>query len=63
MKKVKKRAKKTVKKSIKKTSKKTLKKGSKLKCYKCGMVVKVDEICGCVDTCDIICCGKTMKRK
>jgi len=25
--------------------------------------VTVNEICGCVDTCDIICCEKPMKAK
>jgi hypothetical protein len=26
-------------------------------------VVSVDEACGCVDACDIICCGTEMKLK
>jgi hypothetical protein len=29
----------------------------------CGMVVSVDTACGCVDTCDLICCEKPMKLK
>jgi hypothetical protein len=29
----------------------------------CGLAVTVDEVCGCVDVCDIICCGKPMKPK
>ena len=32
-------------------------------CEACGLVVSVDEVCGCVDTCDIICCGSEMKLK
>ena len=60
------------KKAVKKTSvkkapsKKTtpgLKKGSKLACEVCGMVVAVDTLCGCVETCDLLCCDKPMKLK
>jgi hypothetical protein len=32
-------------------------------CQVCGLAVTVDEVCGCVDTCDIICCDKPMKKK
>jgi hypothetical protein len=32
-------------------------------CEVCGLAVTVDEACGCVDVCDIICCGKPMKAK
>ena len=32
-------------------------------CDVCGLVVSVDTECGCVDTCDILCCSKPMKRK
>jgi galactitol-specific phosphotransferase system IIB component len=32
-------------------------------CEACGLVVSVDEACGCVDACDIICCGTEMKLK
>ena len=46
-----------------KTVKKSMKKGDKYACGVCGMVVTVDEVCGCVDTCDIICCGQGMKTK
>jgi hypothetical protein len=35
--------------------------GSKYECVVCGLVVCVDEICGCVETCDIICCGEHME--
>jgi hypothetical protein len=43
--------------------KKSLKKGSKLVCGECGLVVTVDEACGCVDVCDLMCCGKEIKAK
>lgn len=43
--------------------KKTLKKDDKLVCQLCGLVVSVDNVCGCVDVCDLICCGKEMKPK
>ena len=42
---------------------KGMKKGGKLVCGQCGLVVTVDEACGCVDVCDLICCGKAMKQK
>ncbi|MBI4848081.1 MAG: hypothetical protein HY808_05815 [Nitrospirae bacterium] len=41
----------------------TMKKGAKYGCNVCGIVVKVDEICGCVEEHDIICCSKPMKPK
>ncbi len=41
--------------------KKELKAGSRYKCSVCGLAVTVDEVCGCVDYCDIICCGEQMK--
>jgi hypothetical protein len=59
---VKKAAKKPVKK-VKKGAKKAVKKGAAYKCSVCGLVVSVDEVCGCIDTCDIICCEKPMKAK
>jgi hypothetical protein len=37
------------------------KKGSKYKCDECGMVIVVDEACGCSD-CDLVCCGVPMKE-
>ena len=45
------------------TKKKAVKKGSKFTCSTCGLVVSVDEVCGCVETCDIVCCGVPMKPK
>jgi hypothetical protein len=45
------------------TKMKTMKKGSKFACSTCGLVVSVDEVCGCVEACDIVCCGAPMKPK
>ncbi len=50
-------------KAKKKTAKPKIKKGAKYQCSVCGIAVRVDEVCGCVDVCDIICCGKQMKPK
>ncbi len=32
-------------------------------CGVCGLAVTVDEVCGCANACDIICCEKPMRRK
>jgi hypothetical protein len=40
-----------------------LKTGDQYKCSVCGLVVSVDETCGCVETCDIVCCDTPMKKK
>ena len=53
----------TVKKVTKKAAKKGVKKGDAYQCSVCGLVVTVDEVCGCVDYCDIVCCEKQMKAK
>ena len=53
--------KKTTKKGSKKVFKKAVKKGDVYKCGVCGLAVTVDEVCGCVDTCDILCCETQMK--
>lgn len=45
------------------TTKKAVAKGDSYVCGVCGLAVTVDEVCGCVDVCDIICCGKPMKPK
>jgi len=45
------------------TKKKAVTKGSKFACRACGLVVSVDTVCGCVEACDIICCGEPMKPK
>jgi hypothetical protein len=51
------------KKVAKKGGKKSVKKGDVYQCGVCGLAVTVDEVCGCVDACDIICCEKPMKPK
>lgn len=50
---------------VKKNKKKAAKseKGSRYVCKVCGLAVRVDNICGCVDACDIICCGEEMRTK
>jgi hypothetical protein len=60
---VKKVVKTVAKKSAARGAKKAVKKGDVYKCGVCGIAVSVDEVCGCVDTCDIICCEKPMKIK
>jgi hypothetical protein len=52
--------KKPVKKAL---AKKKTKAGDAYVCGVCGLAVTVDEACGCVDACDIICCEKPMKKK
>ena len=37
--------------------------GDSYVCGVCGLAVTVDDVCGCVGACDIICCEKPMKRK
>jgi len=37
------------------------KKGARYKCEECGLVVVIDEACGC-SACDLICCGVPMKE-
>ena len=51
------------KKAVKKVAKKAVKKGDVYKCSVCGLAVRVDEACGCIDACDIVCCEKLMKPK
>ncbi len=29
----------------------------------CGIEVTVTKVCGCSEECDLICCGKPMKKK
>jgi hypothetical protein len=55
--------KKSAKKVVKKGVKKRVKRGDAYRCSVCGLAVTVDEVCGCVDACDIICCEKQMKPK
>jgi hypothetical protein len=37
-------------------------KGSRYKCEECGLVVVVDETCGCEPACELVCCGTPMKE-
>jgi hypothetical protein len=45
------------------TAKKKISKGDSYVCEVCGLAISVDEVCGCVDACDIICCSKPMKQR
>ena len=47
----------------KKATKKKVAKGDSYVCEVCGLSVVVDEVCGCVDACDIVCCEKPMKER
>jgi len=38
-----------------------VKKGTKYRCEECGLVVVVDEPCGC-GTCGLVCCDVPMKE-
>lgn len=44
-------------------AKKAVSKGQSYECEVCGLAVTVDEDCGCIETCDILCCGQPMKEK
>ena len=44
-------------------SKAKTKEGDRYGCEVCGLVISVDETCGCVEACDIVCCGTSMKKK
>jgi hypothetical protein len=37
--------------------------GEQYSCEVCGLIVSIDEACGCVEAHDIICCGEEMKAK
>jgi hypothetical protein len=39
------------------------KKGERYKCEQCGLVVVVDDPCGCEPTCELMCCGEMMTKK
>jgi len=48
----------------KKNTKKTkAKKSPRYECKVCGLAVTVDNICGCIDAHNIICCGEAMTSK
>ena len=60
----KKLAKKKKKKTSKKPARKVVKKSKdKYTCTICGLLITVDNVCGCVEACDIICCDEAMKKK
>lgn len=40
--------------------KKGVQKGSKYTCKACGLVIVVDQVCGCSDVCDLVCCERVM---
>ena len=42
---------------------KKMAKGNSYECEVCGLAVTVDEVCGCMGVCDIICCSKPMKAR
>ena len=44
-------------------TKKAAVKGTSYACDVCGLVVVVDEECGCAEVCDIICCSTPMKER
>ncbi len=37
-------------------------KGESYTCQSCGLIVTVDEDCGCVDACEIMCCDMPMQK-
>ena len=51
------------KKAVKKVAKRVVKKGDVYKCGVGGLAVAVEDVCGCLDTCDMSCCEKQMKPK
>jgi hypothetical protein len=38
----------------------TTMKGDKYHCEECGLIILVEDPCGC-EMCDLICCGESMK--
>jgi len=38
-------------------------KGDSYVCDVCGLVVTVDEVCGCIDAHEILCCEKPMRKR
>lgn len=51
------------KKTPAKNGTKKMTKGEQYSCEVCGVVVTVDEACGCAEAHDIICCGQAMTAK
>ncbi len=48
---------------VKKAEKKEIGKGDSYVCDVCGLSVVIDEVCGCVETHEILCCDQPMKQK
>ena len=42
---------------------KKVRRGDRYSCEVCGVVVSVDEVCGCAEAHEIICCGQAMTAK
>lgn len=40
---------------------KKVKKNQKYECQECGLVISIDECCGCADYCDLMCCGAPLR--
>jgi len=40
-----------------------IKKGSRLACHVCGFAVTVDNVCGCMEEAQLICCEMPMVQK
>ncbi|MCW3998865.1 MAG: hypothetical protein NWE93_01340 [Candidatus Bathyarchaeota archaeon] len=38
------------------------KQGEQYRCDECGLVVIVQDPCGCEDTCELVCCGEPMEE-
>ena len=43
-------------------TKEKMSKNDSYACESCGLVVSVDEACGCVEAHEIVCCGEPMKK-
>jgi len=55
-----KKAKRAISKRIGSSGARKMRSGSRLVCQECGLVLSVDQSCGCIDYCDVICCGQQM---
>jgi hypothetical protein len=44
------------------TKKRKVTKKDKLVCRKCGLVLSIDNYCGCYEAHDVVCCGEKMKK-
>ena len=54
----------TKKAPVRRTSpKKRIAKGESYACEVCGLVVSVDDVCGCAEAHEVFCCGKPMQQR